>query len=258
MLRVEPSQVTPQLKSLFAADDPAWLRGRAVLEGDLAGEVLADDRTHPTWSAVREASGGTTFLSRVIDEVALHQVIATFRQAGSVVIGLRPQDPRWAHLPANADRAGGNIEFFDRAVEQKLEVYSQARPPDCQIRPIDAALFPRCAWYPAICRQFGTADQFFQKGLGFCLVQADDILAEAYLAPAVHGVREIGVRTREAYRRRGFGAILSAYTVQVCEQREDRIYWNTARQNLASLAIARKLGFRTERDYPVKIWLKSS
>lgn len=138
-----------------------------------------------------------------------------------------------------------------------MSVFLQVKLPDWHIQPIDSALFPRCAWYSVICRAYGTAEQFIHKGAGFCLVGAKEILAEVYLTPAVHGIREIGVRTQEAYRGQGYGTFLCAYGIEICEQLGERVYWNTAQQNAASLAIARKLGFRRERVYPVRIWRTS-
>jgi RimJ/RimL family protein N-acetyltransferase len=254
MIRVKPDQVTPKIRSLFAADDPAKVRCISVLEGTLPGDILVDDLMNPTWGVVRGAGGGTTFLSHKIPSDVGHRVIRTLREAGNIVVGMWENDSRWAELPSESAQDGINIEFLDRARDQNLEAYLQAKSPDWHILPIDSVLFPRCAWYSVVCREYGTAEGFLQKGLGFCLVGTDEILAEVYLTPAVDGTREIGVRTHDAYRGQGYGTLLSAYGIKVCEGLGDRVYWNTARQNLASLAIARKLGFQRERAYPVRIW----
>lgn len=254
MLRVKPDQITPAIRELFGADDPAKLRCLAVLEGIVPGDILVDNLRNPAWGLVRGVGGGTTFLSQDISSDLSHQMISMLRQTGNVVIGMWENDSRWARLPSDAAQDGVNIEFIDRDIEQELDTFLQAKSPDWRIQSIDAVVFPRCAWYAVICREYGTAEQFFQKGLGYCLVRADEILAEVYLTPAVQGVREIGVRTQEAYRGQGYGIVLSAYGIKVCERLGDRVYWNTAQQNLASIAIARKLGFQRERVYPVRIW----
>ena len=254
MIRVKPDQVTPKITALFAADDPAQLRCLSVLEGILSGDILVDDLRGPTWGVVRGAGGGTTFFSQNVASNASRQVIRTLLQTGNVVVGLWEHDPRWVQLPFDSAQDGVNIEFLDRAQDQNLEAYLQAKSPDWHIQPIDSVLFPRCAWYAVVCREYGSAEGFLQKGLGFCLVKADEILAEVYLKPAIDGTREIGVRTQAAYRGRGYGTLLSAYGIKICEESGDRVYWNTARQNRASLAMARKLGFQRERAYPVRIW----
>jgi len=254
MLRVKPHQVTPEIRALFTTDDPANVRCLAVLEGILPGDILVDDLTNPIWGVVRGVGDGTTFLSRTITSEISHQVISSLRQTGNVVIGMWENDSRWAQLPSDSAQDGVNIEFLDRARKHNLETYLQAKSPNWHIQQIDPFIFPRCAWYSVICREYGRAEHFFQKGLGFCVIGVNDILAEVYLTPAVHGIREIGVRTQEAYRGQGYGTLLSAYSIQICEQREDHVYWNTAQQNLASIAIARKLGFQCERTYPVRIW----
>src|SRR4030095_15195814 len=252
---VKPEQVTLRIRALFAADVPAKLRCFAVLEGVLPGDILVDDLMNPTWSVVRETGGGTTFLRDNIASEVSHQVISTLRQTGNVVVGLRNNDSRWAQLQSDSAQDDVNIEFLDRVSEQVLETFLSRKSLDWHIQQIDSNVFPRCAWYSVICREYGTAEQFLQKGLGFCLMGgADEILAEVYLTPAVQGIREIGVRTQAACRGQGFGTVLSAYAIKQCEQSGDRVYWNTAQQNLASLALARKLGFQRERAYPVRIW----
>ncbi len=242
------------MKALFAANDPANLRCLAVLESTLPGDVLVDDLTYPTWGVVREAGGGTTFLSRNFPFGVSRQVISTLRLTGPVVIGMWKNDSRWVQLQSASAQEGVNIEFLDRAIEQNLDRFLQMKSSGQNSQSIDSTVFPHCAWYSVVCREYGAAEQFLQKGLGFCLVGEGEILAEVYLTPAVHGIREIGVRTQEIYRGQGYGTLLSAYAIKVCGQLGDRAYWNTAQQNLASLAIARRLGFQRERVYPVRIW----
>lgn len=226
MPRVKPDEVTPKIRMLFATDDPAKLRCLAVLEGILPGDILVDDLTNPTWGAVREAGGGTTFLSQNIASDISREVISTLRQTGNVVIGMWENDSRWVQLQFDSAQDGVNIEFFDRAIEQNLDPYLQQKLPDGYIQPIDSIVFPHCAWYSVICRAYGTAEKFLQEGLGFCLVGTDKILAEVYLTPAVHGIRELGIRTQETYRGQGYGTLMSAYGINVCEKLGDQVYWN--------------------------------
>ena len=146
MIRIDPRHITPHLMSLFPVDDPASHRGQAVLNGDLAGDILIDQMPQPKWGLIREAGGGTTLLSQIIDELSLPDVISMLQQTGPVVIGLSPNDVRWSHLPVNFDQAGMNVEFLDRDVKRRLDVFLQTSPPTCQLRPIDPDLFGRCAW----------------------------------------------------------------------------------------------------------------
>jgi len=44
--------------------------------------------------------------------------------------------------------------------------------------------------------------------------------------------------------------------VQACEHKGLSTYWNTAKQNLPSAAIARRLGYRVEGEYNLLAWFK--
>jgi RimJ/RimL family protein N-acetyltransferase len=49
---------------------------------------------------------------------------------------------------------------------------------------------------------------------------------------------------------------LRSLFIRACEGLGYRTYWICARQNRASAAVARKLGFRTEREYRLWAWFK--
>ena len=50
--------------------------------------------------------------------------------------------------------------------------------------------------------------------------------------------------------------VTCAHLIRDCEARGYQTYWNCARQNLASAAVARKLGYRTEKEYRLLAWFK--
>lgn len=94
------------------------------------------------------------------------------------------------------------------------------------------------------------------KGFGYCLMREDIILCEAFAGPLVDGLIEIGVGTHESHRRRGYATLTCAHLIRACEEKGYRTFWNTNKQNLASKALARKLGYRTEQEFRVLAWSK--
>ena len=68
------------------------------------------------------------------------------------------------------------------------------------------------------------------------------------------GVAEVGVGTSAAHRGRGLATLAAARVILACEARGYRPFWNAASQNAASVALARRLGFRTERAFQVAAW----
>lgn len=69
---------------------------------------------------------------------------------------------------------------------------------------------------------------------------------------------ELGVETYEPYRGRGYATITCAHLIRACEAKGYQTFWNTAKQNVASIALARKLGYQTEKEFRVLAWEKYS
>ena len=105
---------------------------------------------------------------------------------------------------------------------------------------------------------FGSNEVALDHGLGYCLLDGEAVVAEAFAGPNVGGALEMGTITHEAYRRRGLGTVACARTILECERLGYRTWWNTAVQNAASAGLARKLGYRTERQYRLLAWFTSS
>jgi hypothetical protein len=255
---VHPNDVTPALRALFDAADPAGLRYAAVLDGLTAGTILTDVADRPTWAAVREATDdGSTFVGGALDAPTLRHVVDRLRIGGDVLIGLWPDDPRLTLLPTDAEYDGWVLEWVGRDTRAPLEPFLRF-PADCTVQPIDPALFRRCAGYAGICRHFGSEDRFFDLGLGFCLLDAGAIACEVFLCPAVRELRELWVETAAPYRRRGYATVTCDHAIRACEAVGQRTYWNTARQNSASAGLARKLGYGPGREYRLLGWSRRS
>ena len=86
------------------------------------------------------------------------------------------------------------------------------------------------------------------------MLKDDEILCEALAGAEVMGAREIGIDTPAPYRRRGYGTITCSKLIQHCEQQGLKTYWNCNKENPASVALARKLGYQTEKEYRLLIW----
>jgi L-amino acid N-acyltransferase YncA len=111
---------------------------------------------------------------------------------------------------------------------------------------------------------FGSPEKALANGLGYCLLKADrpgepadTILCAAFAGPAAGGMIELGVETPEPHRRRGYAAVTCAHLIRACEAQGYQTFWNAARDNASSVALARKLGYREEREFVVLAWSQS-
>ena len=258
MIAISSAQVTPALRALFSMTIPAYGRCFAVLDGRGTGEIYTDDPANPTWGIVRESANGTIYLGGTLDTATVHQAIARLRHTGDVLIGLWDGDDWLTRLPPNPDYVGRTLEWWDRPVGQGLDVLIARLPDSLRSDAMDADLFPRTDWYACTVAWHGSVERFFQNGGGFCLRLGDQIIGEASYSLQLPALAEVGIQIYARFQGKGYGTALAAYTVRHCEALGYQTYWNTAKQNLPSAAIARRLGYRTEREYNLLAWFKPS
>ena len=249
MIQIEPHQVTPKLRSLFDPDYPTAPRCFAVLDGRVPGQILIDDLLNPTWGLVRQAGAGTTFIGGSPDSSTVGQVVTHLRKSeGDVFFGLWDGDSRLDLLPSHPDAVFASLRFTNRPLREGLGIYLSQVPEGCAVRRVDSEIFERCLWRDDIASEYGSADAFFRQGMGFCLMRGDEILSEAYADVPASGWMEIGTVTHEQYRGLGYSTIACAHVIQACEELGGETFWMCLKTNLASVAVARKLGYRTKEE----------
>jgi RimJ/RimL family protein N-acetyltransferase len=72
----------------------------------------------------------------------------------------------------------------------------------------------------------------------------------------IMGMREIGIRTHETYRKQGFATIACTHLIKRCEEAGAGTYWDCVKFNAGSVALAHKLGFQNGRAYKLLAWFK--
>lgn len=247
------NQATPALRDLFSPADPASLRCFAVLDGHAAGRIITDQPDQPTWGVVQEGAFGSLYLGGDIQPSMLHQLITSLRQDGEVLIGLWLDDPRWSRLPSAPDYSGYTLEFTHRDTDQPLP----AVPVGCELRRLDQSLLKQIVGRNLLIHIYGSVQEALKWGYGLCLIQDGDILCETFAGPAANSLIEIGVETHPHNMRKGYGTLTCAYLIHEMERQGYLTYWNCAKQNQASIALARKLGYRTEKEYRLVAWSKN-
>ena len=258
MIRITADQVTPTIRSLFRTDEMQAARCFAVLDGTpLPGKILVDNPIDPQWAIVQEAIDNTLYLGGSIDAPTFAEVFAALRRDGDVLVGMLPSDPRIRYLPPDPWYDGRTLEFYDRPIGEGLHTYLQRVPADCTIKRLDRDLIMRTEWGPDDVKAIGGIDIWEQCCFGYVLMRGGDILSEATVGPPALGLYELGVFTQEEHRGKGYGTMVVAQLTQEIEARGGQTYWNCAKQNVASAAIARKLGYRIEKEYRCMAWGKT-
>jgi RimJ/RimL family protein N-acetyltransferase len=157
-------------------------------------------------------------------------------------------------LPEGITYDGRAIYFAARSREVDLAPLVQQLPPDRALRRADRELFARSIDRDLAIRELGSVEAVLQKTLRVFLMRGDEILCEAATGVPTGGTIEIGVTTYEGHRRQGYATIACARLIMLCEEAGYATWWDCAEQNVASAALARKLGYRHGRPYRVLMW----
>jgi RimJ/RimL family protein N-acetyltransferase len=243
--------ILPRIAPLFERDQPAPARLWAMLAGTCPGRLALDDPTAPRFALLQELAEGTAYVGGAPDPEAIAAGITLLRAHQDVVICRWPRDPLLDALPPDPDYRGAAIDFHDRDPQRGAAL---ALPDGYQLRRIDADIAGRLEGFGYYDDMFGGRATALAQTVGFCALRGDEVAAESVAGPIAGGIAEIGVGTAEAHRRRGLAAAVSEQTIREVEARGLRAIWNASEHNAASLALARRLGFRTERPFAVLAW----
>jgi GNAT superfamily N-acetyltransferase len=255
MIPISPSQVTDAIRSMFRSDEPQAPRCFGVLDGVANnGKILVDHPIDPQWAVVQEGFDRSIFLGGNIAAAAIAEVFAALRQEGEVLVGMWPSDPRLDLLPPAPSYDGRTLEFYERPVGRGLETFLSQVPQDCEIHRLDRSLILRTEWGPADVKLAGGLDHWEKSCFGYCLMRGGEILSEATVGQPALGRYEPGVFTHPDHRGKGYGTLVVARLIQEIEAKGGLSYWNCSQQNAASAAIARKLGYRIEKEYRCLAW----
>jgi RimJ/RimL family protein N-acetyltransferase len=254
MLEITPDKVTPSLIALFDPQMPTYVRAMSALAGGICGRILVDDATTPSWAMVWEADDGTLYRGGSYTPADLAAAIDLLRQDSLAALPFRPDDPCVEDFPPNPD-AGADCLEFDRPVgASDLSAFLSPLPPGFTLQRMDWALLERSSKKEINLVRYGSIQHFLQTGLAVCILNGSETVCEAYADLAVNGVREIGITTQPTYRRQGFAAIACAHLIQHMENEGNAAFWDCARLNAGSRALAHKLGFQNARPYRLLAW----
>jgi RimJ/RimL family protein N-acetyltransferase len=98
-------------------------------------------------------------------------------------------------------------------------------------------------------RFWASTDDFLKNGIGACVMKDGEIVSLCYSACVVNNLAEIDIVTQEEYRAMGLAAIAAQNFVSECMRREITPTWDCFAANIASVRLARKLGFEEKQSY---------
>lgn len=138
-------------------------------------------------------------------------------------------------------------DIFDR---DKLSALTAAIGADCRLQMIDRELFDCCRkqeWSRDLVAQYTDFEQYQRIGLGVVALKDGQPVSGASSYSSYRGGIEIEIDTKAEYRRQGLASACGAKLILECQKRSLYPSWDA--QNLWSVALAKKLGYRFDHEY---------
>jgi RimJ/RimL family protein N-acetyltransferase len=157
-------------------------------------------------------------------------------------------------IPSDPEYDGRTLYFTKRL--PVLDAPDIRLPPGYSQVARDAEHLARSLDYEATLASFGSVENILQHTLGVILLDGDVVVCEAASGAPTQGLIEMGVRTAEEYRGRGFATVACIQLIENCEERGYNTWWDCAKQNTASVRLANKLGYQNQQEYRYVWWAK--
>ena len=248
MIEINLSESAGVVRPLFKETVMDSPRLFSALKNHHSAIALADSVTNPHWCVLRSSWYGCTFIGGEIDPDVLGLAIQQLCKAGGILLNLA--DPHAANFPLGATDIEQRIAFYDRPLDDpSVDRLIASVPPKLNVHRVGQETFNCCAWRDQLLSIYGTVSDYLERSIGFLLVDGKHILSEAHAFFWGDTRVEIGVITADDYRGLGYASIVSAHLVRACEERGYSTYWGCNADNLASIAVAHKLGYRIEKHY---------
>ncbi len=267
MLHQLPPDAFARAVALFG-DEQDHLAVVSALAGQSPAEVYVDDLQHPRAGLVT-LWNDRLFLAGPPGDGPFARAVAALlrgRYTPPTAVG-EPCDCTIAYTPAGwemylpslfGDIASFRAEREYYRLRLTAPVVTPPLPPDFRLRRVDATLVADTSLgnhqllLAETQSEAPSVADFLQHRFGYCIQHGEDLVAWC-LSEYNHADRcELGIETRPPHQRRGL-ALAVAQATMAHAQRVGitQVGWHCWQRNLASSALARKLGFEKVRDYPV-------
>jgi GNAT superfamily N-acetyltransferase len=95
--------------------------------------------------------------------------------------------------------------------------------------------------------EYDSGDDFYNRGIGYCLMELGDFVGLAYSSLVCSQGIEISIFVLPDYRRRGIATLLGCHLVKYCLENNLEPHWDAA--NIESCKLAEKLGYTPMGEY---------
>lgn len=239
----------------------------SLLDGVSPGEIYANDPDQPTATFVN--MGHHLFLAgtpdcesfnQAIRRLLLNILIPRSKAIGHDIFMLHTESDTWN---ATAQAILEGMYPLDR-MRQYFECsalhedWRALLPEGFQIQPVDTHLTDQKQLTNSdylldeLCSERPSVEDFLRHSFGFAITHENDLAAWCLSEYNTGDRCEVGIATVDEYQRRGFGRITGLALVEYAlSHGYTRVGWHCWKLNVASSALALRIGFNHICDYPV-------
>jgi len=126
---------------------------------------------------------------------------------------------------------------------------------DCQLLRVDQHLLDNLSvsnkefLFSKLVQFWGSVDTFLNTGLGYMLVDGEEIASLCCSSFAAEDVHVIDIETGVSHRRKGYAETVARAFVAECVEKHLQLHWDCMAENTASSRLAEKLGFTQSYRY---------
>lgn len=256
-----------RVRPLFAGFDYS-LSFRAALQGHNPGRIFVDDVEKPRTAFALTVEGYlltgehdnpatlTALREFIQDQLFTGKVYVNGDDSLSLAVYPEAWETRLPDLIPTHEVE--KLERYHYLCRELAFDWRAALPAGYTVRRLDQALLrgegaivpEALAEWNDLEELWGTVDNFLTRGVGFCVLHENRVVAQCAADCATDDQMDIGIITAPDYRRRGLGSIAAAATVEHCLTHGfQAVGWHCNAENVGSWKTAEKVGFKRNREY---------
>lgn len=237
---------------LAAANKCNTVYPMSVAEEVQEGDIYADSTDRPTYALFWHVSG-FAYLTGKPEKEELEAIYALMKNADGknprrFVLELKDEEVAAFFQEKNDVERHARYRF--RLQEPVSGDFSgRSIPAGYELKEVDAKLLEKISGRIVPSLFWSSAEEFLQKGKGYCFVQGGEVAAVAFSAAVSSKQVDIGIETKEAHRRKGLAAIVAQKMVEYVRSIGKEPVWDCDQANAGSKATAEKVGFEVMAEH---------
>ena len=214
---------------------------------DCLGIAYADDLVNPV--SVQIITGPFSFFGGKVNEELIRNNL-------DFSFDIVPQNHEWeqaieaVYKEKIAKRIRYSTHKNNTFPVSRLEKIVAGLPEQYEIREFDPEVYQKViasSWSEDMCENYKDYEDFNKNGIGFVIMEGDEVVSGASAFTYYNGGIEIQIDTREDKQRNGLALVCGAKLILACLDKNLYPSWDA--HNLGSLAVAEKLGYTFNEEY---------